>query len=220
VSDRDREEDGGVTPDLMAQLYRGQLGRADTWRRRLDSTTNWAVVLTATLLTWIFSSPEHPHYVLLIGVVGVTLFLFIEARRYRQYDVWRFRTRLLEEHLFAEDLEQRERRGREWREELSQDLRQATAKIPFREALSRRLCRVHLWILSLLLVAWALKVWAFAPEGSGVLEAMAIERIPGSAVLIVVGTFTICVYAISFWPMPRRAKGKIAEDGDYERPSS
>lgn len=213
------EQDGGATRDLMGHLYRGQLGRAETWRQRLDSTTNWAVVLAATLLTWIFSSPDHPHYVLLIGIVGVTLFLFIEARRYRQYDIWRYRVRLLEKHLFAEDLEEREHHERQWRKELSRDLRHVTAKIPFREALARRLCRVHLWILTLLLLAWALKIWAFAPEDVGLLDAMRIARIPGLAVLINVVTFTVCVYLIALWPIPRRAAGKIVEDGDYEPPA-
>jgi len=215
-----RPDDGEPTHALMGHLYRGQLGRADTWRRRLDATTNWAVVLTATILTWSFSSSDHPHYVLLIGVVGVTLFLFIEARRYRQYDVWRHRTRLLEECLFAEDLEDRRRQGKQWRDELSRDLRQPTAKIPFREALARRLSRVYLWILMLLLLAWALKVWAFAPGSTGLLETMSIERIPGTAVLAVVAGYAACLCVVALWPIPRRAKGKIAEDEQHEPSSS
>jgi len=45
------------------------------------------VVLTASLLTWTFSNESRPHYVLLIGLVMLTVFLSIEARRYRIYDV-------------------------------------------------------------------------------------------------------------------------------------
>lgn len=56
-----------TSDELLAHLYRGQLARADTWRQRLDATSNWAVMLTAALLTWIFSSTSNPHYVLLVG---------------------------------------------------------------------------------------------------------------------------------------------------------
>jgi len=56
------------------------------------------VVLTASLLTWTLSNESRPHYVLLIGLVMLTVFLGIEARRYPMYDVWRSRVRLLEEN--------------------------------------------------------------------------------------------------------------------------
>jgi len=42
-------------------------------------------------LTWAFSSSDNPHYILLIGIVVVTVFLGIEARRYWDYDVFRAR---------------------------------------------------------------------------------------------------------------------------------
>lgn len=45
--------------------------------------------MTAAILTWVFTSPENPHYVLLIGILGLLDFLFIEAKRYQEYDAWR-----------------------------------------------------------------------------------------------------------------------------------
>jgi len=54
---------------LMGHAYRGELGRTTAWRTRIDRTTNWAVVLTASLLTWAFSGDSRPHYILLLGVV-------------------------------------------------------------------------------------------------------------------------------------------------------
>ena len=32
---------------VLAHLYRGELYRANSWRMRLDNTTNWAVITTA-----------------------------------------------------------------------------------------------------------------------------------------------------------------------------
>jgi len=202
--------------DLMAQLYRGQLAHADTWRQRLDTTTNWAVMLTAALLTWIFSSPSHPHYVLLVGMIAATMFLVIEARRYRQYDVWRYRVRMLEEHMFTAELEGDGSSGGSWRDKLADDLRQATTKIPFLEALVRRLRRVHGAIFTVLLLAWIFKVAVFPAEDRTLLEAMAIDGIPGVVVGGCVTAYTLTVITLSLLPIRRRAKGEIEDDDDFD----
>jgi uncharacterized membrane protein len=202
--------------DLLAQLYRGQMARADTWRQRLDTTTNWAVMLTAALLTWIFSSPSHPHYVLLVGMVAATLFLFIEARRYRQYDVWRYRVRMIEEHMFSAELRDEGERDRGWRDTLADDLRQATTKIPYFEALVRRLRRVHAAIFAVLLLAWLFKVIVFPAADKTPLEAMSIGGIPGTLVGALVAAYTLTVITLSVLPIRRRAKGEIADDGDFD----
>src|ERR1044072_7927445 len=39
----------------MVHLYRGEVGRANTWRMRLDGTTNWAVLTTGATLSFAFS---------------------------------------------------------------------------------------------------------------------------------------------------------------------
>lgn len=52
----------------LAHLYRGEVHRMKLWRERLDSTTNWAVIVVTAILTWAFSSPDNPHYLLLLGV--------------------------------------------------------------------------------------------------------------------------------------------------------
>jgi len=199
---------------LLGQLYRGQLAHADAWRQRLDTTTNWAVMMTAALLTWIFSSPSNPHYVLLVGMVATTMFLFIEARRYRQYDVWRYRVRMIEEHLFTSHLED-EPEGDGWRSELSDDLRQATTKIPFIEALVRRLRRVHGAIIAVLLLAWVFKVVVFPEAGRTPFDAMAIAAIPGTVVAVAVGLYAATALTLSLLPLQRHAKGEIKRSNEF-----
>jgi uncharacterized membrane protein len=39
----------------LTHFYRGERGRADAWRVRLDPTTNWAVVTTGGMLSFAFS---------------------------------------------------------------------------------------------------------------------------------------------------------------------
>ncbi|HYO46828.1 MAG TPA: DUF2270 domain-containing protein, partial [Gemmatimonadota bacterium] len=43
----------------MSHFYRGEIGRADAWRARLDPTTNWAVVTTGGMLSIAFAGPDH-----------------------------------------------------------------------------------------------------------------------------------------------------------------
>jgi len=94
------EEEMGPS-GAMAHLYRGEVHRMKLWRERLDRTTNWTVLLLAAILTWAFTNESNPHYVLLIGNLAVGLFLVIEARRYRAYDMWRSRVRTLQRNVWA-----------------------------------------------------------------------------------------------------------------------
>jgi uncharacterized membrane protein len=197
---------------LMTQFYRGERGRATSWRTRLDHTTDWAVILAATLLTWAFSDPTRPHYVVLVGIVMVTLFLLIEARRYQVLDVWRSRVRLLEENLFADALDGREPPRPEWRTLLSDDLRRPTVKTPFVEAVHRRLRRVYFPLLVVLLFAWVVQLTVFEDTTMGVVEAARIGRIPGWTVIgLVAGTYVV-LSALTVWPLERRAKGRLRAD--------
>lgn len=201
---------------LMGHAYRGELGRTTSWRTRIDRTTNWAVVLTATLLTWAFSADARPHYVLLVGIGMVTVFLGIEARRYRTYDIWRSRVRLLEENVFANALDPEGVEQSNWRELLSDDLRAPTVKTPAVEAVARRLRRVYLPLLSVLVGAWVVRLTLFATAPVGLVQAAGVGWVPGEAVLVAVGAFYVGALAVALRPGPRRAKGELQSADDTE----
>lgn len=175
---------------LMQHFYRGELGRATTWRDRLDRTTNWAVGVMATLITWTFSDPGNPHYIILGSLAAVTVFLVVEARRYRIYDIWRARVRLVEENVFANAIDPEGVIHERWRELLAEDLREPRLKIPFFEALSRRLKRVYLPLITFVIVSWRLRIAIFAPAEVGIFEAASIAAIPGAIVIGASGDFT------------------------------
>jgi uncharacterized membrane protein len=85
----------------LAHLYRGEVYRSTVWRTRLDSSTNWAVVTTGIALSATYSSSgASPLPMMLVGLL-VTVFLLFEARRYRYFNVWRARARLLETDFYA-----------------------------------------------------------------------------------------------------------------------
>src|SRR6202045_980022 len=85
----------------LAHLYRGEVYRSTVWRTRLDSSTNWAVVTTGIALSATYSSAQaSPLPMVLVGLL-VSVFLLFEARRYRYFNVWRARARLLETDFYA-----------------------------------------------------------------------------------------------------------------------
>lgn len=200
---------------VMAHFYRGEMARVTTWRQRLDQTTTWAVTVMAAIVTWAFSSPDNPHYILLIGMVVVTAFLGIEARRYRDYDVFRSRVRLLQENLFANALDPTQDVERKnWRAELSADVRVPTLKVSFQEALANRLRRVYLALLGVLLAAWVFRIAAFTPPHLTWLEAAGIAYISGVAVVTILSAFYVILVGVAFWPRERHAKGEFREGDD------
>jgi uncharacterized membrane protein len=201
---------------LMGHAYRGELGRTTAWRTRIDRTTNWAVVLAATLLTWAFSGASRPHYILLVGVVMVTVFLGIEVRRYRVYDIWRSRVRLFEENMFANALDPEGVEQTAWRELLSDDFREPTIKIPVREALARRLRRVYLPLISVLLFAWVVRLTVFASPETGTVETASVGGVSGVFVLTGVSVFYATVLVLTFWPSGRKAKGELQSETDTD----
>ncbi len=47
----------------MSHFYRGEVGRIMVWRRRLDTTTTWAITSTGTIFTVAFSFDKVPHLI-------------------------------------------------------------------------------------------------------------------------------------------------------------
>nr|WP_321168072.1 DUF2270 domain-containing protein [Halobaculum saliterrae] len=94
--------------------------------------------------------------------------------------------------------------------ELNSDYRRPTLKVSFLEALANRLKRVYLGLLGVLLVKWLFRISAFS-SGQGWLTTAGIGRVPGVAVVAVVGVFYIALLSVAFWPRERHAKGEFRE---------
>lgn len=203
------EEDMGPG-SAMAHLYRGEIHRMERWRDRLDRTTYWAVTVIAAILTWAFSSQGNPHYLILIAIAVLTVFLNIEARRFRGYDIWRSRVRLLQKNVFAYALDPSgEVSDSNWREELSRDYLRPTMKVTLEESIAHRLRRVYFPMYGLLLVAWFIRITGFAtrpwPESAG------IAWIPGLVVTGAVAVFYLSLVVVAYrprkWHVEREIEG-------------
>jgi len=104
-------------------FLRAEVQRANVWRSRLDATTNWAVIATGAALTIAFNQSSH-HGVILLNTLLVTLFLYIEARRYRYYELWSSRIRLMETDFYAAMLVPPFQPAPDWAESLAENLLQ------------------------------------------------------------------------------------------------
>ena len=206
-------------PTTLTELYRGEIDRTTNWRGRLDQTTNWTVTIIAAVLTWVFSNPDNPHYLLLIGMLTVMTFHIIETRRYRRYDVWRARIRLLERDVFAAAIHPDDNADHDdWRSELGTDLRRPALKMPFIEAYARRYRRIYLPLQTVLLVAWVVRITVFSAE-AGPIATAGVVGVPGEVVIAVVGLAYFGTGAIMAWPRERKATGEMYDrdkEGDWK----
>src|SRR5438067_11941475 len=121
--------------NAMSHFYRGELGRIMAWRSRLDATTTWAITSTTTIFTVAFTVRDVPHIIFFFNIAIVWVMLWIEARRYRFYDAFRARVRMLEAHfLLPMVLENKGMLQGEWKKLVCEDLLLPSFKISTFEA--------------------------------------------------------------------------------------
>jgi uncharacterized membrane protein len=169
----------------MVHFFRAEIQRANVWRQRLDTTTNWAVVTTGAAITIAFTQNAH-HGVILLNTLLVTLFLFIEARRYQYYELWSYRVRLMETDFYAPMLVPPFRPAPDWAESLAENLLHPHFSISGWEAFGRRYRRNYLWIYIVLAMSWIAKIWLLPESGaswSNFVRSAAIGELPGEIVL-------------------------------------
>jgi uncharacterized membrane protein len=185
---------------LIAHYYRAEMARMSGWRDRIDRTTNWAITVAGAMLSVSLSTPTAHHGVLLFAMVLVLLFLVIEARRYRFFDVYRARVRLLERQYFARVFAPGGERDIEWISTLSNDLQRPVFLMDYWLAFSRRLRRNYIWMFLIVLIAWLLKISTpklmpdgtpghFAHSLSEWAAGAAIGPVPGWAIVLAVAAF-------------------------------
>ena len=198
----------------MIHFYRGEVQRSNTWRNRLDTTTNWAVLSAGAMLSFAFSSPSSPHFVIPINSILVAVFLLMEARRYRYYEIWSSRVRVIETGYFAQMLgPDSVPRDLEWASHLASDLLTPHFTISVWEAIGRRLRRNYVWISALLALSWNLKVYLYPIPARNfdefILRAQ-VGLVPGWIVFVIGFIFNALVFVFAVGTIKlREATGEI-----------
>jgi uncharacterized membrane protein len=169
--------------NALSHFYRGELGRIMIWRQRLDVTTTWAITTSTTIIGFAFSIRDVPHIIFFFNLALVWIMLWIEARRYRFYDAFRGRVRMLEAHFLVPMISQSPKiLDGEWRRLVCEDLILPSFKISKLEAVARRLKRNYAFIFGFVMLAWTLKIFIHTKEPirsfADFYHAMAVQQLP------------------------------------------
>jgi uncharacterized membrane protein len=204
----------------MSHFYRGEISRIMAWRARLDPTTNWAITATSSIFTVAFSFEKVPHIIFFFNIAIVWIMLWIEARRYRFYDAFRARVRMLEAHFLVPIVAQNTTllQG-EWQKLVCEDLLLPSFKISAFEAVGRRLKRNYVFIFMIILTAWVTKIFLHASPRitsfSSFYQALAVgTSIPSWLVAIVFAATFVSVIGITIY-IARQTTGEISEFGTH-----
>jgi uncharacterized membrane protein len=201
--DAERDRLDAAEIGAIAHLYRGEVYRSTIWRTRLDTTTNWAVVTLGVALSISFATPgASPVPLVLVGIL-IILFLVLEARRYRYFNVWRARCRWLETHFFAPLLRDRhmDLEG-DWMQTLAKDYMHPRYHVSLMTALGRRIRRNYLWILLIQSLAYAGKLIVHPVAVQSLDEALRradIGPVPGEVVVGLGCLYVASWSAIALW---------------------
>lgn len=206
--------------NAVIHFYRGELHRTTIWRTRIDQTTNWAIVLLAGVFSFTFSSESAHHSTLLFGILMILLLLTIEARRYRRFDAWYARVRMIEENFYIPIL----RRDLisptgAWRQRVAEDLMSPRYKMTPLEAIGIRLRRNYIWLFLVLLVGWLAKLeipTELAPDYAHsvpeLYDRMAIGPVPSAVVLGAVIAFYVAAIWLALWPGSRASDRELTSE--------
>ncbi|RPI33438.1 MAG: DUF2270 domain-containing protein [Chloroflexota bacterium] len=188
----------------MVHFFRSEIARANIWRQRLDTTTNWAVVSTGASISFAFSDPSALPFVIVLNTLLVTMFLAIEARRYRYYELWSLRVRLMETDFFAAMLVPPFKPDPDWAESLAESLLQPHFPVSMFEAVGRRLRRNYIWIYLVLGLSFFMKI-ALQPEPattwSELISRATLGPIPGELVILMGVMFNLILLMVGLLTM-------------------
>jgi uncharacterized membrane protein len=172
------------------------------------------VLTVGGALSFAFSSPNNPHFLIPIISILVAIFLLMEARRYRYHEIWASRVRVIETGYFAQMLSpDGVPRDQDWASHLASDLLTPHFTISVWEAIGRRLRRNYIWLFALLAASWNLKVYLHPLPATTFDEFIAraqVGLVPGSIVFFVgfVFNFVLTIFAVGTIKL-REATGEV-----------
>src|SRR3990170_7377382 len=145
---------------FVYHYYRAEVYRETNWRNRLDTTTNWSIVVTGAIVSFAFTNELTPHSVILVNYLLVWFFLYIEARRFRYYWLLRERTRIIEKQLLTQIFLGKSGKldTNKWKEKLAKSFQNLSVPMSRMESIAWRFRRNYFFLFPLIFVSWLAKV--------------------------------------------------------------
>lgn len=216
----------GTRATILIHFYRAMVGRADVWRMRMDTTTNWAIGTTAAVVSFGLGDRSAPHFVIHLASFLTLIFLMLEARRLTFYHLWQQRALVLERELIAPAA----RRAPEGEpataslaaleSSLSAQLGKTVPTMSLAKAAARRLRRVYVYLFAAQSAAWLVKLTT-QPEpietASDIVARASVGPLPGEVALAVVAAALVAAACWAAVLGGRRSDASVAgEEGEYE----
>jgi uncharacterized membrane protein len=155
----------------MIHFYRGEMQRMTVWRTRLDTTSNWAILLTTGMTTFTLGSQSIPHFILLLGLALLGTCILIEARRYRHLLHSKWRLYMVEANYFGQKLlPDSPPPDVNWRKHLADDLADPRLRHTLFCALRLRLRRNYLLLVYFVTAVWLTKVFIHPQSPESLLD--------------------------------------------------
>jgi uncharacterized membrane protein len=182
--------DGRDRTTILAHYYRAMVGRADMWRTRMDTTTNWAIGATAAVVSFVIGNASVPHYATVIAPLLTLCFLALEARRLTFYQLWQGRVLLIERGMIRPALwsgldqppETQPIDEGAFARELDAHLGSTVPTMPILKAAARRLRRIYVYLFAAHEAAWIVKLASHPSQAktlSEIVERAGTAGIPG-----------------------------------------
>jgi uncharacterized membrane protein len=203
----------------MVHFYRGELQRTLEWRKRMDTTTHWALITTVGIVTFSFSNPAYSQETLITGMYANLMFLLHESRRFRFFDMWRSRLRMMEENFYGPILRRDPQSPIiDWGRQVATDLLHPKFKITRLQAMRARLRRNYGYLFVFLLLAWIGRSVVFPqPHGEPSLPGVfSIGTIPWwMPVSLVVALYSFLFGVLTFTPKVQSAEQTYWRDPEH-----
>lgn len=202
----------------LAHFYRAEMHRSLVWRSRLDTTTNWAILATLAILTSSLNNPAYATESLMLGMFANLVFLTIEARRFRFFDVWRARVRMLEENFYGGIL-RRDMASplNKWGTQVADDLLCPRFHMTRMQAFRARLMRNFRFIFIFLLLAWIAHRFAPIVPVAQSHPVRGLSVFPSWTPDLIVGLFYLCLLGIAVFT-PRVPSPEVSYWSDPQHP--
>lgn len=148
---------------FIFHYYRAEVYRETNWRNRLDTTTNWSIVVTGAILTFAFTNEITPPSIILVNYFIVWFFLYIESRRFRYYWLLRERTRAIEKQLLTNIFLGKSKKinKRTWKQIIADSFRSQKVSMSKLESIAWRFRRNYFFLLPLIFISWIARVSSF-----------------------------------------------------------
>ncbi len=161
------------------------------------------MVTLGIALSVTYADPAAAPLPLLLVAILICMFLILESRRYRFFNVWRARCRWIETKFYAPLLLRSSRpEPGEWQDVLAQDYLTPQYHIGFWRAVGRRIRRNYMWIFGFQAMAYGGKIIIHPTPMTNfdqMLDRMAVGPFPGVFILALGVVFHGAWIVLAVW---------------------